>query len=506
MTLSKPELEAIVTAAVEGQAASARRGLRIEIQGMLNGLADFEFQTKRATPLAKLCTAGADYGWRELQRTATPDLLAEVSAKAKASLRRDLRKRLERITRPCCDLEWKSFGLAMGSIGILPAPPDSKVTEQMFLRDKPSDRLFALFKKFPVLAGLWSQVISQWRTYVMEVLSRFMLDRTALARAFFKRRPIARILDLRCDLSDWHHSGRTVARLQFEAGAIIYKPRPGLGEWEWFSLLETMNARSFRPKLWPARVLRRKDYCWMEYVEALPCRSEAAVRRFYQRIGGLIAGAYLLRAVDCHRDNAIACGEHPVLVDADALWHVSALTAAQAPLDLLYRTGFFPNSRRSSLQSRSSILGRTTKGSHLPRISGTPVSPGRYAREIVSGFARAWRSILGTKERRSAFLRQLQRIRSRERRWIYWATEKYGAIRQASIQPAVLRSGRERNRLIARLCTRPIVSLSVVRAEIEALQRLDIPYFLRTTKGSMNPDAPLASAEILGALQRAILL
>lgn len=493
-------------ATVDDEAPLVRSRLGVEMRRMLNALPHFEFQTKPATPLVKLCVAGADYGWRELQKAAKPDLLAEVSDKAKASLRRDLRHRLERLTRPCFELEWKSFGLAMGSIGILPARPDLKVAERMFLRDKPSDRLFALFKKFPVLAGLWCQIISQWRTYVMEVLSRFMLDRHALSRAFFSGRPIARIVDLRCDLSDWHNSGRSVARLQFEAGSVIYKPRPGLGEWEWFSLLESMNRRSFRPKLRAARVLRRKDYCWMEYVEALPCRSEAAARRFYQRMGGMIAAAYLLRAVDCHRDNAIACGEDPVLVDADALWHVSSLTAAQPPLDLLYRTGFFPNSRRSSLQSRSSILGRTTKGNHLPRMDGTGLSAGPYAREIIGGFTRAWRSILGSKPRRSAFLRQLVRIRSCERRWIYWATEKYGAIRQASIQPAVLRSGKERSRLITRLCTRTIVSSAVVRAETQALKRLDIPYFPRTTKESMPTDTPLASADVLQALQDALLL
>ncbi|MEN3367912.1 MAG: hypothetical protein V7609_55 [Verrucomicrobiota bacterium] len=506
MILSKAEVNAILNAAAEGAAPSVRPRLRVEMGRLLNALADYEFQRKRATPLVKLCAAGAECGWRELQRTARPNLLSALSDKAKGSLKRDLRHRLEQITRPCFELEWKSFGLAMSSIGIQAALPDSKTAERMFLGDKPSHRLLSLFKKFPVLASLWRQVISQWRHYVMEVLSRFALDRQTLSRAFFSGRPIARILDLNCDLSDWHNSGRTVARLQCEAGSIIYKPRSGLGEWEWFSLLKSMNARSFRPKLRAAQVLRRTAYCWMEYVEALPCRNEAAVRRFYERIGGVIAAAYLLRAVDCHRDNAIACGEDPVLVDADALWHVSALTAAQPPLDLLYRTGFFPNSRRSSLQSRCSLLGRTTRGKHLPRINGRPVSPGPYAREIVSGFSRGWRSILGTRGRRSAFLRQLRRIRSRERRWIYWATEKYGAIGQASIQPAVLRSGKERDRLITGSCTRPTVSSAVVRAEIEALKRLDIPYFPRATKESMNPDPPLASAEIIEALQRALLL
>jgi len=506
MTLSKAEIDAIVRAAGEGEAPSVRARLKVELVRLLNALPDFTFRTKQASPLAMLCIAGTDYGWGELEKAARRDLLAGLSGKVKASLRRDLQHRLERITRPCFDLEWKSFGAALNSIGVLAASPDAKIAERMFLRDKPADRLFSLFKKFPVLANLWFQAISQWSNYVIEVLMRFKRDRPALSRAFFSGGPVAKVLGLRCGLSDWHHSGRTVARLQCEAGFIIYKPRSGAGEWEWSSLLESMNKQSFRPKLRVARVLRRKGYCWMEYVEGLPCRDQAAVRRFYERIGGLIAGAYLLRAVDCHRDNVIACGEDPVLVDADALWHISSLTAAQPPLDLLYRTGFFPNSRRSSLQSRSSLLGRTTRGKHLPRIDGRLVSPGPYAREIVSGFTQGWRCILGTQECRSAFLRQVRRIRSRERRWIYWATEKYGAIRQASIQPAVLRSGNDRNRLIINSCTRPIVSSAVVHAEVQALKPLDIPYFLRANKEPMRLDTLHASAEVLEALKRALLL
>ena len=101
--------------------------------------------------------------------------------------------------------------------------------------------------------------------------------------------------------------------LQFEADAVIYKPRPGDGEWKWSSLLEWMNAQTFQPRLRSGRVLRRKGYCWMERIEAGPCKNRAEARRFYERLGGLIAVAYLLRAVDCHRDNLIASGEDPVL-------------------------------------------------------------------------------------------------------------------------------------------------------------------------------------------------
>jgi lantibiotic modifying enzyme len=374
----------------------------------------------------------------------------------------------------------------------------------MFLGDAPGHRLFALFKEFPVLARLWSQLIYQWREHVTEVVSRFVADRRALSQSFFHGQPLETIVNIRCSLSDSHRYGRTVMDLQFESGAVIYKPRSGDGEWEWGSLLEWMNLHSFQPELRAARVLRRKGYCWMEHVKAAPCQSEAAARRFYQRMGGIIAAAHLLKAVDCHRDNIIASGEHPVLVDVDALWHVSTLSKTQSFSDVLHRTGFFPAANPRSLQSRSSALGPRRTGNHVPRLAGESLLAADYQAEIARGFARAWRCILGTANRREAFARRLRRIRSRERRWIYWATEKYAAIRKASIQPSVMRSGAERDLLIRRLCSRDLVPSTVVDAEILALKRLDIPYFERTTNEMPATDKLPVPEELTSVIRSAL--
>ena len=479
MILSQAEIDGIVKEAADNDTSARGSGRSIEMRRMLGALPDFEFQANLAKPLSKLCAAGADYGWRELERTVKPAALNDVSAKAKASLRRNLRRSLEEVSRPCLDLELKSFGLAMSSLGLTPGKPDPKFIERMFLRDSPSHRLFSLFKKFPVLARLWCQLICQWRKHVRDVLVRFAADRRALSRTFFSA-PLGRIVNVQFGLSDRHNSGRTVARLQFEAGSIIYKPRSGSGESEWFSLLNWMN-RKFQPRLRAARVLPRKDYCWMENIESASCTTEAAARRFYQRMGGIIAAAHLLKAVDCHRDNLIASGEHPVLVDADALWHVSSFSKTQSHSDVLHRTGFFPTANPLSLQSRSSALGSGRIGSHLPRLGDELLKAADYQREIVGGFAKAWRCILGTRSRRAEFARRLRRIRSSKRRWIYWATEKYAAIAKASIQPASLRSGRARDRVLRRLCAREIVPARVIDAEVRALKQFDIPYFERTT-------------------------
>jgi lantibiotic modifying enzyme len=501
MTFSAAEIEVIIKAAADSGDSSARARWRAETRRLLQALPDFEFPNARATPLGKLCAAGARYGWHELERNAPTRLLALLSGKAKASLRRNLQRDLEWITRPSFALEWKSFGLAVAAIGLATAKPDQTSIEKTFLRDRPSHRLFSLFQKFPILAGLWSQTIQQWRTHVHEVLVRFAQDRAVLSRTFFRNRPPTGISDAHFGLSDRHHAGRTVVRLQFDDHSIIYKPRTGAGESEWFSFLGWMNRRGFHPSLRTVRVLPRKNYCWMEYVgSGGSLGSEAAALRFYERMGGIIAAAYLLKAVDCHRDNLIAAGEDPVLVDADAMWHVSPSTNAQSLTDLLYRTGFFPNARPGSLQSRSSALGPGTAGKHQPRLHGRPLKPDRYRREMARGFARAWKCILGTPSARVGFARRLQHIRLTERRWLYRATEIYAAIREASIQPPALRSHQDRERLVRQQCRRNEVAPRVIEAEVRALKQLDIPYFTTRKNRRLLLDQSTVPSELMKAL------
>jgi class II lanthipeptide synthase len=485
-------------------AAENNSSVRSELRRMLAALEGYEFSTRRAGPLAKLCEAGVDYARCELERVAGSDLLDQTSMKARASMRRHLRQTLERITRPCFELEWKSFMLAMNSLG-LSAGSKPGLTERMFLRDRPSHRLSHLFRKFPVLARLWALSIVQWRNHVVEVLKRVARDRGALSRFFFDKHTLGTLKNVRLGLSDPHNGGRSVALVEFSGGRrLIYKPRSGTSESAWFSLLECMNHHGFQPRLRVARVLLRKGYYWMEYLEAGSSKNDAAVGRFYERMGGIIAAAYLLKAVDCHRENVIASGEYPVLVDIDALWHVSPLTKTQRPADVLYRTGFFPNSKRRSLQSRSSVLGPATTGKHLARIAGKPVLAGHYASEIIRGFSRGWNCILGTPARRAAFLRNARRVRSQRRRWIYRATEGYGAILQASIQPAPLRSKATRATLISRSCLRRAPTHAVAEAEINAIERLDLPYFVRKTNHSMPADKSSAPSELTEAIRNAL--
>lgn len=475
-----------------------------ELREMFDGLREENLATKQTSPLYRLCECGSRYGLQRLKGQISSDVLNRVSQKAKESLNRDLRRTLARVTRPCFALRLEALRLASEALQAQETgPKDAERTRVGTMR---SEQLCSMFKTFPVLAKLWSQLISQWCNQIADLLLRFTTDRRTLSNAFLCGQRIGKIINLHSGLSDPHNGGGTTAFLQFERGSVIYKPRRGDGEWEWIRFLQWMNSQSFQPKLRGARVLRREGYCWMEHIQPKPCKDQDAARRFYTRVGGLLAAACLLRAVDCHRDNMIASGEYPVLVDAETLWHVARETRPQTCLDALYETGFLASpDRRSSHQYLSSALGRTTPGAHTPQIGANPLNAARYEIEIVNGFRKAWRCLLGTKDRRTAFLHRLQRLRRRTRRWIYWPTRNYDAIRRACIQPVALRSGINRDFLIAGLCARSAVSQMIIRREINALKRLDVPYFVRKSSAIHRiPESRRAPAEIIEGLRHAL--
>jgi lantibiotic modifying enzyme len=486
---------------------SRQRGLppwASELRRVFDDLAEIKFTTQQTSPLQKLCEAGSEYGLKTLEKRASSELLSLLRPRSKRRIKDHLRQILARATRPCLTLELKAFHCAYEAIYSQKDFSTPEV-EQKFLGQRPSDRLISLFKRFPVLAELWCRLIHQWCESISELLARVDADKQTLSRAFFRGQLLGEIVDLRAGLSDPHNHGRTVTRLRFETGEIIYKPRSGCGENEWFKLVTYLNGASFRPKLTAAQVLCRDGYCWMQEVKFKPCKDQANARRFYERLGGTIAAAYLLKAVDCHRDNVIASGEHPVLVDAEALWHARDEKNNNL-LDAVYETGFLPSSgKRSSYQYRSSVLGQTRPGRHTPHVTTKPLTARYYEREILTGFRAAWRSLVGTTELRASFARNLQRLRGQHWRRIYRSTAEYDAIIRASIQPAAMRTGADRHAIIANLCRGRETAEPVISKEIEALKRLDIPYFSRRSTGtSILPKDNVAPAELINALRRAL--
>jgi len=179
-----------------------------------------------------------------------------------------------------------------------------------------------LLRRYPVLARQAALRIEQWVATSGELLARLAADWQAILDAFSPHADPGPLAAVRAGAGDPHRGGRTVTLLRFASGfRLVYKPKPLVVEAAFQELLAWINARGFALPLRRVRVLVRDDYGWVEHVAAAACESGEEIERFYRRQGGLLALLYVLDAADIHSENLIAAGEHPVLVDLEALFH-----------------------------------------------------------------------------------------------------------------------------------------------------------------------------------------
>lgn len=458
---------------------------------MLQALAAADTALSPGSLLDQICELGLRYARKTMSEKVSPRLLGQISQHAMKSLENSLGRVLAEAVAQCLELHLNACRSAASALAVVSGTGFSGKAghNQGPVGLPPRDLLLQLFEEFPALGGLWCDLISAWNNRVANFLSRLQVDRAVLGKFFFRGRRPGKVLQLQADLSDPHNRGQRVIGIEFEAGSVIYKPRGGDGEWEWFEILDWMNENGFAPKFLTLQVLRRKGYCWMERVAPASCDSTASVRRFYERTGGLLCVAYLLQTVDCHCENMIAAGEHPVLVDSETLWHTNEKFSYDNGKGIL-RTGFLPlpNDHPDS-EYPCSPLGKIDPGPYTPRLKGKFLEAAKYEAEIEKGFCLAWSWLLKNRRRRAVLLNRIKRIARQHRRWIYWPTLSYIFIRDASLSPPALRSPSRRSLLIKRWCRRKDVPASVVKEEVEAIARLDIPHFVRRpSAGVYLPD------------------
>lgn len=291
-------------------------------------------------------------------------------------------------------------------------------------------------------------------------------------------------------------------RFVFSGASVIYKPRSGEGELAWCKLVEAINNRGFRPKLRAAQVICRRGYCWMEFVRTRPSTNARGERRYYQRLGATMALACIARAVDFHRDNIIRDGENPIVVDAEALWHTAGgdrLPWNQRLLD----GGFFSRSNNSLHQS--SVLFDATRIRRNDREElGCDVD---WQSELVTGFTEACQAVGNPDATDSPLQVVLSRLPGLARRRIYRPTYTYDRILTTSLAAPMLRSEDCRNAFLARQCQCEAVSPSIIREEVRAIARADIPYFRFRPTASIQQRqddfdaAPAALLETLAELR-----
>ncbi|PSB56453.1 type 2 lanthipeptide synthetase LanM [Chamaesiphon polymorphus] len=391
---------------------------------------------------------------------------------------------------------------------------------QAFIAKLFADGLVAFFQEYSVLGRAIAQAIDFWVEANAEFIHRLARDKAQIERVFAAERSLGQVVDLGTGLSDSHHRGRFVISLTFETGMqLVYKPKSLNLDVAFYRLLEWHNSHLPPLPLKVLNILNCQQYGWVEYVACTDCQTAANASHFYQRIGMLTCLVYVLEGTDCHHQNLVAYGEHPVLIDLEALLHHRvklALPPEQNTLaDSVLRTNMLPNSdiqwhekTDRQLYDNSGIggvhqqelsilivkhlntnamdLDRETLAfseANSPTLQGTPISPADYLEDVCSGFERMYRFLMAHDRELLAPESCLYDLAHQTVRFVFRSTSTYGLILQNSYRPALLRSGIDRS-ISLELLSRAFVlgdgkplGWPILKAELDAMEQGDIPFF-----------------------------
>jgi type 2 lantibiotic biosynthesis protein LanM len=373
-----------------------------------------------------------------------------------------------------------------------------------------------LLSRYPVLARLLAQTCEHAAEATVETLDRFAADRDTIVATILHHADPGALIAVEAGAGDRHQRGRSVAILSFASGArVVYKPRPLEAHARFNDVVGWLNGRMPDHHLRTLTVVERPGYGWVEFADAGPCDDRKGLERFYRRQGVLLALLYALDAADVHYENLIACGDHPVLVDVETLFHPflsppgtagadparAALEASVQRVALLPQPMFGDNGALDISgmgADKNSVLpilvvdwdGAGTDRMRLvrrpgvfrgadnrPRLDGVDADPVLFSDALLDGFRTGYGTIAA---HRTDLAAKLQGFADVEIRVVVRATRGYVTLLDESTHPDVLRDAQDRDRLFDELSSASAHDPARSRLtdhEIAELWQGDVPMF-----------------------------
>jgi type 2 lantibiotic biosynthesis protein LanM len=384
------------------------------------------------------------------------------------------------------------------------------------------DTALQLLSEYPVLARRLIACIDHWVSFSTEFLEHLAVDSCELAKVFNNGTRFGELASAEAGAGDTHRRGKSVMIARFEGGLeLVYKPRSIAVDLHFQDFLHWVNRKGANPQLRTLKALDREDHGWLEFVHTSACRSREEVARFYERQGEYLAILYILQATDFHFENLLACGEHPVLVDLEALFHpwLRELEIKQPDIRLValakghsvLRTGLLP--RRTGAhgdnagmelsglggapgQVADNILQWIGAGTdemaavrrsltmpgarNRPSIDGAEIDVRNYAAPIIDGFTRMYDLLCSHRNELLDEAGPLASFAEDEVRVVARATRGYGMLLSQTLHPDYLRDALDLDRLLDRLWAGVEDNAYLLRllpAERRDLMEGDIPIF-----------------------------
>lgn len=207
-----------------------------------------------------------------------------------------------------------------------------------------------LDRRYPPLRPRLQQALDQQQRAIVTLAARLAADRDALSALL--GRPAGALVDISVGMGDLHAGGQSVAKLEFEGGQVLYKPRALRIDRQFDALLSQLFGDNPQRIRVPG-VIDRGNYGWAEFIPHRYCSDETELRRFYRGLGEWLGVLRLVGGVDIHRENLIACGPVPIVIDVESLFALQPVEqvsgngqaydlAARLVFTSVLRTGIVP--------------------------------------------------------------------------------------------------------------------------------------------------------------------
>lgn len=424
-----------------------------------------------------------------------------ASPAALSALERGLLRRLSRLSGPVLAEEWARFDPET-MFAEDPGGRSLRFAARMLAPPLPN-----FLAEYPVLARLLTLACDNWREAAAELLRRLRRDREAIEAAFNRGGALGALVDVEVGDADVHDGHREVLILGFASGLkLVYKPRSLALDAAFRALVEQLNGHGLALPLRAPAVLCRAGYGYAEHIDRRLCADDAALARFYHRMGALTALAAALGSTDLHFNNIIACGEEPVPIDLETMLSAELRPDAAfarrsaAEREEVAHTRRWPlatmilpswQKLRGGLYADRSALGISLEdGAEAVPATSLPCPPPAleaalkaHIGTVRAGFEDMYRLLLRERAALLAPGGPLAAFDQAPLRVVLRETWLYMALLRHSIEPAVLRDGADRaialERLnhIAGIAEEPPVFVPVIAPERAALLGLDVPRF-----------------------------
>ncbi|KQM32213.1 type 2 lanthipeptide synthetase LanM [Chryseobacterium sp. Leaf201] len=178
----------------------------------------------------------------------------------------------------------------------------------------------SLSKNYPVLDEKLKTQVLNFSNHIFNIVDRFNKDIQEVIKIFNLNISIRdlNIINIKASLGDGHNGEGTALIYLSNGTKLIYKPRNVEITNSYNAFIDWINSNLYLD-LKTFKVLNRQDYGWLEFIEDEKIDHEKDLHKYYQKAGILSAVTLLLGSKDYHRENIIASGKNPVLIDHETI-------------------------------------------------------------------------------------------------------------------------------------------------------------------------------------------